>query len=225
MDGNDGRKRVAIIAIHGVADQQPGDTSREIVDLLLSGAQTGVQYVHTGSEAFTLRVETPLPGRSGLETDPATPRGARPLRKALRQSMKSDFHLDSPSSDEGDRDGRWTEDTKFTDYLLHKAVRNDAPVETYATTRHKLERRSPEAPQNVDVYEMYWADLSRLSGAIPRIVTELLTLIFRLSQLGRDTLDRRAAMPLTGADWCFLAKLQTGISWTIIKRKEVDRNV
>lgn len=213
MDGNEGRKRVAIVAIHGVADQQPGDTSRDIVDLLLIGAPTGVQYVHTGSEAVTLRVETTQPGRSGLETDPVTPRGARPLRKALRQSMKSDFHLDSRSLVEENRKVKWTEDTKFTDYLLHKAVRNETPVETYATTRHMLERRSPEARQEVDVFEMYWADLSRLSGAIPRIITELLTLIFRLSQLGRDTLERHASMPGAGADWRFLAKLQTAIDW------------
>ncbi len=213
MDGNEERNRVAIIAIHGVADQQPGDTSRDIVDLLLIGAPAGVQYVHTASDAFTLRVETQPPGRSRSETDPATPRGGRSFRKALRQSMKSDFHLDSGSSADGGRKVKWTEDTKFTDYLLHKAVRNETPVETYATTRHRLERCSPDARQNVDVYEMYWADLSRLSGAIPRIITELLTLIFRLSQLGRDTLDRHAAAPDAGADWRFLAKLQTAIDW------------
>ncbi|HKX40958.1 MAG TPA: hypothetical protein VJO99_07355, partial [Burkholderiaceae bacterium] len=52
-------------------------------------------------------------------------------------------------------------------------------------TRHDDARHR----QDVDVYEMYWADLSRLSSALPRIVTELFTLIFRLSRLGRDTVD------------------------------------
>jgi hypothetical protein len=67
---------------------------------------------------------------------------------------------------------------------------------------------------------MYWADLSRLSGAIPRILTEFGTLIFRLSRLGRDTVDegraflrgQRGATPA----WTLLAALQSAIDWLFV---------
>ncbi|NUZ05900.1 hypothetical protein [Piscinibacter koreensis] len=44
----------------------------------------------------------------------------------------------------------------------------------------------------VHLHEMYWADLSRLSGSVPRIVSEVFTLIFRLSRLARETIDNAA---------------------------------
>ncbi|MEO8925286.1 MAG: hypothetical protein ABI330_21095, partial [Caldimonas sp.] len=76
-------------------------------------------------------------------------------------------------------------------------------------------------PQSVDVYEMYWADLSRLSGAIPRVITELFTLVFRLSKLGRGTVDEalggmKGANDKAPASWRCLAHLQTGLDWAFV---------
>ena len=59
---------------------------------------------------------------------------------------------------------------------------------------------------------MYWADLSRLSGSLPRIVTELFTLLFRLSLLGRDTV-RIAAAHDSAWQWTVLRKAQTTLDW------------
>src|SRR5205085_7766172 len=75
----------------------------------------------------------------------------------------------------------------LTDFLLFKAVRNRTPASVYTTQRLTLERSGDAAAGPVDVYEMYWADLSRLATGMPRTVTELFTLLFRLSQLARDT--------------------------------------
>ena len=93
-------------------------------------------------------------------------------------------------------------------------------TEAYETTRIELERRAGDATAQVDVYEMYWADLSRLSGAIPRILTEFGTLIFRLSRLGRDTVDEgrgflrgKAKAPPA---WRALTFLQTAIDWLFV---------
>jgi hypothetical protein len=108
----------------------------------------------------------------------------------------------------------------FTDYLLGKHRDNGGLQEAYDTTCIALERRTPAATARVDVYEMYWADLSRLSGAIPRILTEFGTLIFRLSRLGRDTVDEgrgflcgRSGAP---AAWNALTFLQTAIDWLFV---------
>ena len=37
-------ERVAVIAVHGVADQEPGDTARAIEALLVNAAPNGVEY-------------------------------------------------------------------------------------------------------------------------------------------------------------------------------------
>ena len=56
--------RVAVIAVHGVADQQPGDTARAVVDLLVSSAPDGTCYTSSSTEDLTLRV-APLPPQAG----------------------------------------------------------------------------------------------------------------------------------------------------------------
>ncbi len=108
----------------------------------------------------------------------------------------------------------------FTDYLLGKQRDNGGLQEAYETTCIELEREAAGKTERVDVYEMYWADLSRLSGAIPRILTEFGTLIFRLSRLGRDTVDegRGFLRGKTGAPlvWKALTFLQTAIDWLFV---------
>ncbi|MGV7207957.1 hypothetical protein ACLB1G_08880 [Oxalobacteraceae bacterium A2-2] len=105
----------------------------------------------------------------------------------------------------------------YTDYLLFKAHGNGAGNEVYEASRIRMRRaQNGEAPaRQVDLYEMYWADLSRLSGKIPQIVTEAFTLLFRFSQLGRDTVQR-AAYALPGAPsrpWRRFAQAQLALDW------------
>jgi hypothetical protein len=249
--------RVAVIAVHGVADQQPGDTARAVVDLLVSSAPDGTCYTSAASEALSLRVP-PLPPQAGSVPDAerdsrATPSSEdRSVGKSFRQSLRSDFH----------RQG-WAEDTApaspdtaaaqaelgvpavdkdrgiaLSNYLLAKHLRNGATPETYDTSRISLERHAVGPDQlrpgvdtqtaDVDVYEMYWADLSRLSGSMPRIVSELFTLVFRLSKLGRGTVDemrgqlgraRDARSPWARAyarAWDVLAWLQIALDWLFV---------
>src|SRR5438034_1006507 len=117
MAGSESRQGVAVIAVHGVADQRPGDTAKAIAQLLVA----------------------------------------------------------APRSDAGG------------------------------------------AAQPVDVYEMYWADLSRLASGVPRILTELFTLLFRLSQLGRDTVALATRQFVTDGRslhrWQWFSNLQAGLDW------------
>ena len=246
--------RVAVIAVHGVADQQPGETARAVVDLLVASSPDGVRYTSTSTEELTLRV-APLPPQAGAQAhaDHAgqpTPRGEdRPLMKSLGQSLRSDFqrqqwaaqppahHAAAPGSaaaaaiaapptalDRG---------IAVTNYLLAKHVRNGATPETYDTTRlgldrHEVANGADRTTAHVDVYEMYWADLSRLSGSMPRIVSELFTLVFRLSKLGRETVDEMQGQLARSRDphapgarayagaWAVLAWLQCGLDWLFV---------
>ena len=253
--------RVAVIAVHGVADQQPGETARAVVELLVSSAPDGTCYTSSATEDLALRVP-PLPPQPDIQTrvahaGPATPKGEdRPLMKSFLQSTRSDFHTqqwaapapvaarpaaghhaiapaDIAAPPTGEDRG-----LAVTNYLLAKHLRNGARPETYDTTcitleRHdvgpdELEGDDDDATAQVDVYEMYWADLSRLSGSMPRIVSELFTLVFRLSKLGRETVDEmwgqlarsrdpqaRGASAYKGA-WTVVAWLQIGLDWLFV---------
>lgn len=205
IGGNTPPARVAVIAVHGVADQQAGDTAAAIAALLATSAPDGARYGQGACESYML----PVPPLAPLAGDGAAP-GASGARKAARQSVRSDFHRDGwvadgtvradPSPGVATADGATVSAGKlahdpslaFSDYLLFKAARSKPATEVYATTRVRMPRLAADAatgPRQVDVHEMYWADLSRLSSALPRIVAEAFTLVFRLSRLGRDTID------------------------------------
>jgi hypothetical protein len=247
--------RVAVIAVHGVADQQPGETARAVVDLLVSSAPDGSCYTSTSSEDLTLRVAplAPQPEAAphGVAATPPTPRGEdRPFMKSLRQSARSDFHRERWAAD-GPRDAHAAKPSAIaapptevdrgialTNYLLAKHVRNGAAPESFETSCISLQRHDvgpdeldgddDDRSTRVDVYEMYWADLSRLSGSMPRIVSELFTFVFRLSKLGRETVDEmwgqlaRARSPQArwrrtlAAAWNAVAWLQIGLDWMFV---------
>ena len=242
--------RVAVIAVHGVADQQPGDTARSVAELLVSSAPDGTRYTSSHTEDLTLRV-SPLPPQAGaLPPDAhdttATPRGEdRSLAKSFLQSTRSDFQrqrwaVNKPHArtapareiDPADIAAPPTGEDRgiaVTNYLLAKHIRNGARSETYDTTRIALERHDGGAiAAHVDVYEMYWADLSRLSGSMPRIVSELFTLVFRLSKLGRETVDEMWGQLARARDagapgarrhaiaWNVVAWLQIGLDWLFV---------
>lgn len=238
-------RRVAVIVVHGVADQKSGDTSRAVVDLLVSSESVGAAYTATATDSFTLKVNPLLPHQSKVRVNVATPTSeTRPWGKALAQSYRSDFQRADwgmptttikaaansapppgkegpmgadawPKPDDGDRG------LAATNYLLTKYLQNGAVPEAYDSSRIELSRTAAAGPGQVDVYEMYWADLSRLSGAIPRIVTELFTMVFRLSKLGRETIDeaRRHVRNVAGktpASWRWLAALQATLDWAFV---------
>ncbi|HUG23077.1 hypothetical protein [Piscinibacter sp.] len=222
-------ERVAVIAVHGVADQRPGATARMLAGLLVASPSSDARYAMQGADEMTMRVD-PLPptppAQAAMATARAmqapTPNGERPLGKAFAQSMSSDRHRSQwvsgapapapPSSDAG---------VALTEFLLFKAARNGTPATTYETACLHMTRSHGGSEQPVDVYEMYWADLSRLSDSMTRIVAELFTLMFRLSQLGRDTVTAAArqfagAGPMPAA-WRWLNGSQIALDWAFSK--------
>jgi len=245
--------RVAVIAVHGVADQQPGETARAVVDLLVSSAPDGCCYTSSSSEDLTLRVAPlqpqPEAGPHAAVTPP-TPKGEdRPFMKSLRQSARSDFLRERWAAAPGAKGHAATthgavppaevdRGIAVTNYLLAKHVRNGATPESYETSSISLQRHdvgpddlagdADDGATRVDVFEMYWADLSRLSGTMPRIVSELFTLVFRLSKLGRETVDEmwgqlaRARSPQArwgrtlARAWNVVAWLQIGLDWMFV---------
>ncbi|RYF37328.1 MAG: hypothetical protein EOO25_19430, partial [Comamonadaceae bacterium] len=231
-DGSTPAERVAVIAIHGVADQKPGTTAREVASLLINAGHLEARYTEGSCDSFIVPVP-PLASKVSAHRRPV-PAGMPPVVKALRQSARSDFQREqwtaapptggetapAPARQLAEADAG----IAFTDYLLFKAERNGTVNEAYEATRIRMTRapRDGAPGRQVDVHEMYWADLSRLSGALPRIVTEIFTMVFRLSRLGRDTVDqaaraarqRHAGDPAPGKDvWRGLVAVQIALDW------------
>jgi len=212
-DGIDGgmhitrRRRVAVIAIHGVADQKLGDTCQTLAELLIAQTPNGFVYEPGVRQDEILQVKA---------LEPVQPTGTTPdgLRKQLRQSTGSDFLREGGTAAGKQRSLAQgvplSKGAAFTDYMLAKAKREDTPVDTYTAPSIAMTRQKGTAADQVDIHEMYWADLSRLSGLVPRILTELFTLLFRLSALGRDTVQFQAAAEAYKHDrvWRVLAWLQ-----------------
>lgn len=232
--------RCAVIAVHGVADQRAGDTARALVDLLVASAPDGVVYEAQAEEPLNLRVDPLPPAGAAAPRTGATPLAEdRSPTKALLQSARSDFHRSDWQAPASAKQAWRTRGQApagaavadrgiaVTDYLLGKQQRNGADSDVYATSRIGMRRSAAGQRTEIDVFELYWADLSRLSGALPRIVTELFTMVFRLSKLGRDTVDEaRAALRAQRADnratnpfwlaWASVSGLQIAIDWLFV---------
>jgi len=228
-----------VIAVHGVADQVAGDTARKVADLLVASAPGPSSYRGVDLQSLTLAVP-PLPP-AGRPARP--PRGDaspcesdRSVRKAIWQSWRSDFHsarwrapttLRAGRAPAGRTRGDDDRGIAVTDYLLSKSVDNGARTQPWETQRIGLELAHGARRARVDVYEMYWADLSRLSGSVPRIISELFTLMFRLSKLGRETVNEAAATVrrrrgdgapsrLRAAAWSVVTGVQSALDWLFV---------
>jgi hypothetical protein len=209
-------ERIAVIVVHGIADQVRSATSADVAVQLAAGNHGQV----TRSD-IPLEI-TPL--------DPAVPFARwnptgwmERIGKSLKQSLRSDFldknlggRADSPpmrnSADRDSGDSRIDHGVRFTDYLLAKAAsvrRGEIAPHHYDMPRHRI----TSAGRETDVFEMYWADLSRLGGSAARLLTELFTLLFHLSKLGADTVSLAEVALAPSAVLKWLARMHRWANW------------
>jgi len=213
-------ERVAVIVVHGIADQRRGETSAAVAVQLAAGAHGDVVRSDMPIEITPLNPAVPF--------ERWNPKGwIERINKSLRQSLRSDF-LDPqlgerpdkdpdappmPNSAVSQDDGEAVDHgVRFTDYLLAKASsvrRSEVTPAHYEMPRHRVDT----ATRQCDVFEMYWADLSRLSGGATRILTELFTLLFHLSKLGADTISLAAVAQAPSAALRGLARLHRWANW------------
>lgn len=185
------RERVAIVAVHGVADQRAGQTVRELARLLCRGGDGShgePMYVQGRTQGVLVPV-APLRPRASA-ADPA-PSGVAQRRTQLpRPGSASRFHearlhtlRTAPAAAEPDLG------LAYTDYLLRRYT--PAEHETlYESTLVSLTRRADGTP--VDLVELYWADCSRLRPGGVRALSALYQLFFHLTTLARDLVDHAA---------------------------------
>jgi hypothetical protein len=183
-------KTIAVLAVHGVGDQQPFETARRIGDLLQNldrGAPpTAVGPTYRPFEERTIRFSI----RPVVVPADGAPADNRP-------SMRGPFHAwvtrRWKAADPAHPESADTAAREFMRGQL-RGYRGENPEDTYESIRLEGARGASEGSDArvVHVYELYWADLSRLKAGLLSIFTELYQLLFHLSSLGTHVVDAEA---------------------------------
>ena len=192
--------RVAVVAVHGIANQLPGQTVRELARLLCHGADRAPRYVHGEIDEVLVPVERLEPGHrqdvsQSARRQPGAPSG---FYQAQLEERK---RADPEPPDLG---------MELNDYLLGRMVLPEEDA-LYESTRISIRRRVND--RAVDIYEMYWADLSRLGAGGLRALWSLYQLFFHLSTLAADLVDQVALCAHGGTGWRLLQRLHAWMAW------------
>src|SRR5690606_16592058 len=163
-------ERVAVVVVHGIADQQPGQTVRELARLLCHGSDGPPRYVQGELCNVLIPVTRLEPGRAPHDTLSSgafgSPDPFDPDRDAHNDTRRmpgapSGFFQTQQHAAEVQQQKPHDLGTDLNDYLLDRLEMPESDA-LYESTRIALRRRDDDC--EVDFYEMYWADLSRLGS-------------------------------------------------------------
>ncbi len=170
--------RVAMIVVHGVANQEEFATPREIIEQLQHNSaslDSPVKYSAFIEQPVTVPVVWP-----GDASE--SPRSCWENAKLALAKFPLDWtRRYTPDATD-------PEDALVMDGQL-RYLRASELDPAYRTTVASGERTEAGRTTRVDVYEMYWADLSRLGSGIGRFLREFYQLLFHLPWLGWGTVD------------------------------------
>jgi hypothetical protein len=179
---------VAVIAIHGVGNQERGQTARALAELLQRGDTTenvpGGGYSAFEEHGMVLPV-APIKDELGLDAPPAARRTA--WLTSQSEFMKTG-QMRIPSEDRGEP----SVDVAFTRscVAMYDAAKHTQSYETQVLKGHR--REAGKLDQPVHIFEMYWADLSRLGTAWIAILGELYQLLLHAGSVARITAELQA---------------------------------
>ena len=238
--------RIAVIAVHGVADQKPGETAAAVAGLLLSldPSKRADNDPHRHDPHKNSPLGTPAGSYAGFEESfcrmPLRPLSVKEVETPMRRSISFDERRGyiaslrtsrsgnaEPSEEERERvsleylreqlsDYRGSDATASYETVRLEGRRSGAtgPRAGTADAEHRGTRGDPSKSRDsivVHVYEMYWADLSRLGSGPVRFFSALYQLLGHLAALGRQAIDAaRAEQP--SRSWSALQWLH---SWVI----------
>lgn len=223
-------KRVAVIAIHGVADQKPGSSARSIADLLVGSK--------IGERDDDGKIPNPVQYKPFEERNLRI--GLKPVRLADLVNIEEAEvgRLDQQSAtthyvQKGESPQLHFDDNKFSakqpafqhysvEDMDHDYTREQLQHYTpetrdlaYETLMLEGQREHQNESHGVDVFEMYWADLSRLKSGFLSLFFEFYLLLFFLSRAGGITLERARHQFDNDERWAKLNKLH-GYSETLL---------
>lgn len=194
--------RVAVVVVHGVADQRRGQTAREVARLMCHALDGPPPYAQGEIHEVLVPVETLTASKArkpqATRRRPGTPSG---FYQALRPEVAGTSAAGAQTHDLG---------IALSDYLLDRSVLPERDT-LYEATRVSLRRRADD--RTVHLYEMYWADLSRLGAGGLRALSSLYQLFFHLNTLAADVIDQIALGANGGRAWRLLQRLHAWMAW------------
>ncbi|MDQ3949059.1 MAG: hypothetical protein M3282_01815 [Gemmatimonadota bacterium] len=180
---------IALLAVPGVGDYEPGGAARAVADLLL-------RLRSCGGSRYASFVERAV----RIPTNPArvNSRSAPNVAPDLRRSIFAEQHpflrtqLQYGGAAARDRE----EDSPDHQLMRAQLAEYRSTGEPYDTVRLEGERLAEsaeggagEVQARLHVYEVQWSDLSRLKSGALRFFAELYQLCFHIAHLGRTALD------------------------------------
>ncbi|HSD43285.1 MAG TPA: hypothetical protein VLD36_15640 [Burkholderiales bacterium] len=224
--------RVAVVVVHGIADQRPGQTVLEVARLLCRGGRGAPPYDQGEMHHVLVPVDKlgPGGGHPQAAAPPTPPAGeARKPEPARRMpGMPSGFYqkqkpesagtgaaAPEPQVPESRAPGPHAPESQdlgiaLNDYLLGRLELPEGDA-LYEAARVSLRRRAGR--RAVDVYEMYWADLSRLGTGGLRALSSMYQLFFHLGTLAADLVDQASLSMNGGTAWRLLQRFHAWIAW------------
>lgn len=179
---------------------------RELARLLCHGGTGEPRYVQGEVHAVLVPVARLEPGgaaspaatRDAAETSaPGTPSGFYQAQRSVAVEARAEPR----ARDLG---------LALNDYLLGRLRLTEGEA-LYEATRISLRRRANDRP--VDIFELYWADLSRLGTGGWRALSALYQLFFHLGTLAADIVDQVSLSVGGGAAWRVLQRLHAWLAW------------
>jgi hypothetical protein len=180
---------IALVAVPGAGDHEPRAAARAVADLLL-------RLESRGGSRYSSFVERPV----RIPTKPArvNPRSAPNVAPDLRRSIFAEQHpflrtqLQYGGAAARDRE----EDSPDHQLMRAQLAEYRSSGEPYDTVRLEGERLvesaddgEGEVQARLHVYEVRWAELSRLKSGAMRFFAELYQICFHVAHLGRTALD------------------------------------
>jgi len=210
--------RIAVITVHGIADHRPGQAVREIARLLCHGGDGAPRYVQGEMHDLLAPVAKLEPGgapdlaETPVQRAASDARGPEELSRVWPGTPSGFYQAKQSASAENAAAGAATQDLGIAliDYLLGRLTLSEGDA-LYESTRISLRRRADD--RLVDVYELYWADLSRLGTGGMRALSALYQLFFHLSTLAADVVDQIALTTGSSAAWRMLQRLHAWTAW------------
>lgn len=219
-------KRVAVVVVHGIADQRSGQTVRELARLLCHGGEGAPRFVQGELSNVLVPVAKlePVAGTSGAQPPVAAVSDEVRKKDSARQQPgapsgfyqtqhKADSNISSASPLPATASARAADDDlgiALNDYLLERLQLTESDA-LYEATRISLRRRQDN--RSVDLYEMYWADLSRLGTGGLLALSTLYQLFFHLTTLSADVVDQVSLSVNGGRGWQWLQRLHAWMAW------------
>ncbi len=194
---------------------------REVARLLCHGGDGEPRYVHGEIHELLMPVEK-LESGPAVEAGQVSPQGGPATKQAGRNrpGAPSGFFTTQqfavPPVSRGAPVATPLEPEEkdlglaMNDYLLGRLQFAEGDA-LYESTRVSLQRKVDG--RQVDVYEMYWADLSRLGAGGIKALTALYQLFFHLGTLAADIVDQVSLSARGGTAWRLLQRMHAWMAW------------